>query len=189
MASYESDHDLEPHACQPSSSTSHLAHHARPLIESVRNGWQSNTAYHPLTADDDKDSSYLQMVLSIIAAPRFRRYVVVYLSLFLIGWAGWSWVLYPRIQERSDVLHALDPASKDEAGGWFGANSMSQFDDLIQIQSLDPDLLPKTAPEGEGSDTADKRLIVVGDVHGCKEERRCPWLFSFVYFLPKTSIC
>lgn len=179
MATYESDHELDHHASQPSSAD-RFSRHTRPLIESVRNGWQSDTAYHPLTVDDDKNASWSQMVLSIIAALRFRRYVVVYLSLFLLGWAGWSWILYPRIHERNVLLHSLDPASKDDAGGWFGANSTPQFDDLIQIRTLDPDLLPKAAPEGEGSDTVDRRLIVVGDVHGCKEERRCPYLFSLL---------
>ncbi|KAJ5280119.1 hypothetical protein N7478_005491 [Penicillium angulare] len=169
MTSYESDHDLDSHTAQSIHSLSRFSRHVKPLIDSARNGWQPNIAYHPLTGDDDNDGSWLQRVLSIIAAPRFRRYVLVYLSLFLLGWASWAWVLYPRIQERNSIIHSLDPASKDEAGGWFGTNSKPQFDDLIQVQALDPDFLPKAAPEGEGADTTDRRLIVVGDVHGCKD--------------------
>lgn len=72
------------------------------------------------------------------------------------------------------MLHSLDPASKAESGGWFGSNSLPKFDDLIQVRTLDPNLLP-TVPL-EGVDLAEwkkKRLIVVGDVHGCKEECGC----------------
>ncbi|KAJ5709134.1 Molybdenum cofactor biosynthesis MoeB [Penicillium malachiteum] len=167
------DHELDlPYRTSHSSPrASRFSRYSRPLIDSVRNGWQShsNPAYHHLSPDNDKHPGWLQMAMSIIAAPRFRRYVIVYLTLFLLGWSGWSLILYPRLEERSSLLHALDPASKAEAGGWFGTNSLPRFDDLIQIRTLDPDFLPTVPLEGD-ADWKKKRLIIVGDVHGCKEE-------------------
>lgn len=114
------------------------------------------------------------MAWSVISAPRFRRYVVVYLTLFLLGWAGWALLLYPRLQERAHLLHSLDPATKMRFG-WFGTNSMPRFDDLIQIGTLDPSLVPGAPLDGETTGTR-KRLVVVGDVHGCKEECRFLWV-------------
>lgn len=177
MASYDSDHELGDsyyHATNKPSSSSRIARTSRPLIDSVRNNWKSSPAYRsPSSPDNIKDPGCVQIVLSIISAPRFRRYVLVYLVLFLLGWAGWAMVLHPRLEEREVLLHALDPASKAEVGGWFGSNSLPRFDDLTHIRTLDPSLVPVARTEGEarGSRSA-KRLVVVGDVHGCKEECR-----------------
>ncbi|KAJ5689493.1 hypothetical protein N7462_003885 [Penicillium macrosclerotiorum] len=180
MPSYDSDIDLDGddgykppnhNAHRRHSSTGGISRFSRPLIDSVRNGWQTTASYHPLSVSPDnvKTPRWLEIALSIISAPRFRRYVLVYFGLFLLGWAGWGLILYPRLQERSQLLHSLDPTSKTETGGWFGSNSLPRFDDLIQLRTLDPALLPVAPLEGEGAGS-EKRLVIVGDVHGCKEE-------------------
>ena len=46
--------------------------------------------------------------------------------------------------------------------GWFGSNVRPSFTDLIQIQTLDKSLVQ--------SKDERKRFIVVGNVHGCKDE-------------------
>lgn len=158
---------------------SYASRFSHPLIDSVRNGWQSHPspAYQPLSSSPDtQNPGWIQVALSVVSAPRFRRYVVVYLVLFLLGWAGWALVLYPRLHEREDLLHSLDPSSKIEAGGWFGTNSLPKFDDLTQITSLDPSLVPVAQLEGEYTGSrSQRRLVVVGDVHGCKEECMFLW--------------
>lgn len=184
MASYDSDHELGEsyahainHASSPSSSPSRFPRVSRPLIDSVRNGWQSSTAYRSLSSspENTKHPGCVQIALSVISAPRLRRYVLVYLVLFLLGWAGWTMVLYPRLEERGELLHALDPASKAEVGGWFGSNSLPRFDDLTHIRTLDPSLVPVAQIEGEARGSrSERRLVVVGDVHGCKEECTSP---------------
>lgn len=179
MASYDSDHDLDTDPLYPSShsGSSRFARYSRPLIDSVRNGWQSNSSpsYHPVSPEHEHYPRWVQMGLSVVAAPRFRRYVLIYFTLFLMGWLGWSVIVFPQLEERKDLLHSLDPASKNNAGGWFGTNSLPQFDDLVQIHTLDPKFLPVAPLEGGESDWKSKRLIVVGDVHGCKDERTFPY--------------
>lgn len=81
-------------------------------------------------------------------------------------------MLHPRLQERDNLLHSLDPNSKTKAGGWFGTNSLPRFDDLTQVRSLDPSLVPVAQVEGDYTGLrSQRRLVVIGDVHGCKEER------------------
>ena len=51
--------------------------------------------------------------------------------------------------------------------GWFGINMQPKFADIIQLEKLDRSLLPG---ETGGKHEREKRLIVVGDVHGCVDE-------------------
>lgn len=157
--------------------TSRFTRFSRPLIDSVRNSWQShsNPAYQPLSSSscpDTENPGWAQVTMSVISAPRFRRYVVVYLTLFLLGWAGWALLLYPRLQERTHIFQSLDP-TRSRLGGWFGTNSLPRFDDLTLISTLDPGLVPGAHLEG----VLRRRLVVVGDVHGCKEECKFLWMW------------
>lgn len=167
-----------------SSSTSRFSRIFKPTIDYFRNCWHSHSspAYHPLSLSpspaprDTKKPSWIQVGVSVISAPRFRRYLLVYFVLALLGWAGWVLFLSPRLQERANLLYSLDPSSEKAAGGWFGKNSMPQFDDLIQVATLDPALLPAERRKGEKDGAGSRRrLVFVGDVHGCKEE--CEYLF------------
>ena len=153
------------------SSSSRFSRFSRPLIDSVRNGWSSQSpAYYPLTsANDDKHPRWVQMALSVVAAPRFRRYVIVYLTLFLLGWAGWALVISPQLDERAAMIRALDPHTRK--GGRFGANSLPSFEDLTLIKNLDPKFLPGGPVNVDNiGEESRRRLVIVGDVHGCKDE-------------------
>jgi hypothetical protein len=108
----------------------------------------------------------MQMLGSIVAAPRFRRYVVVYLTVLISCFVGWKFVLSPRLEEQAAILYSLDPQTKEDADGWFGANMLPTFEDMVQLRALEPSLLPaETVAELSG-----KRLIFIGDVHGCRVE-------------------
>lgn len=145
-------------------------------IDYIRNNWPytSSPAYHPLpfSPRDSQKPGWVQFAVSVICASRFRRYLVLYLILALIGWAGWVFLLSPRLQERANLSYSLDPSTEKAAGGWFGKNSMPQFDDLTHIATLDPGLLPVAREKvDKASARSSRRLVFVGDVHGCKEER------------------
>lgn len=79
-------------------------------------------------------------------------------------------MLSPRLQERNVLVHSLDPTSKTDSVGWLGTNSMPEFGDLIQIQTLDPGLVPTDLAGVDAGSKNKRRLVIVGDVHGCKEE-------------------
>ncbi|KAL5003592.1 Metallo-dependent phosphatase-like protein [Aspergillus recurvatus] len=166
-----------PHAS--SSSPSRLSRFTRPLIDYVRNEWQSSSGakYSHLggtsssSVSDRSDSpKWVQIVLSIVAAPRFRRHVLVYLALLAACVLGWQFLLFPRLKENSAILTALDPKEKGKVGGWFGANAVPQLEDMIQLKTLDSALLPAKEAKEDNSRHSSRRLVVVGDVHGCKEE-------------------
>ncbi|KAF7592648.1 hypothetical protein BBP40_012670 [Aspergillus hancockii] len=145
-----------------------LKKYTGPLINYVRNEWQSNPKYSslPTANTDNTASSWIQMLGSIATAPRFRRYVVVYLSVLVSCFIGWKFVLSPRLEEQAAILRSLDLQAKEDAGGWFGANTLPTFEDIVQLRALEPSVLPAEMASGGSG----KRLVFIGDVHGCKDE-------------------
>ncbi|EIT81217.1 Ser/Thr protein phosphatase family [Aspergillus flavus] len=155
-----------------SASSYRLTKYARPLIDYVRNEWQSNPKYASLPTTNSDTSDYprwVQMLGSIVTAPRFRRYVLVYTTVLVSCWLGWKFVVSPRLEEHAAILHALDPQVKEEVGGWFGANALPRFDNIVQLRTLEPSLLPGEVTS-ESDEHGGRRLIFIGDVHGCKDE-------------------
>ncbi|KAJ5836660.1 hypothetical protein N7447_002686 [Penicillium robsamsonii] len=167
------ENDFHPTTTHHPSYSNQFAQNPRPLIDSARNGWQSRDIgglqRGSSSADDIKSPGWSQMALSVASAPRFRRCVMIYAALFIFVCIGWR-MLSSRIQEQNSLLHSLDPTSKTERIGLFGANSPPQFDGLIQMHTLDPDLVPGDLVGVDAEKSSRKRLIIVGDVHGCKEE-------------------
>lgn len=68
----------------------------------------------------------------------------------------------PRWHETSAV--ALSVQDKLSTGsGWFGQNARPEFVGMTHLRELDRDLIPTDS-------NSNKRIIVIGDVHGCKDE-------------------
>lgn len=86
----------------------------------------------------------------ILSAPRVLRVVTVVLIVFSL--VGINWQVWVRTQD--DAVQA----------GAFGLNRQPQIAGLIPLQPLDPELVPSTANN--------RRLIFIGDVHGCVDELR-----------------
>ncbi|KAJ5199002.1 Molybdenum cofactor biosynthesis MoeB [Penicillium cf. griseofulvum] len=179
MASHDShsrdfDHDFQPTTTHHPSYPNQFTQHSRPLIDSARNGWQSSAAHEgphrSSPADDIKPQGWTQMALSVVSAPRFRRYVLIYVALFTCAWIGWRMVLSPQPQEQNSQLHPLDPTSETDTDGLFGTNLPPQLDGLVQMHTLDLDLVPGDLAGGDATKSSRKRLVIVGDVHGCKAE-------------------
>jgi hypothetical protein len=155
----------------PSSSPSGLTRFTGPLINYVRNEWKSSAKYTqlPSASDHSDPPQWVQMITSIVTVPRFRRYAIVCLSFAIFCVLGWHYILSPRLEERSAILNSLDPMQEDVVGGWFGANALPQLEKVVQLRELNKTLLP-AAIVPEDDMPSERRLIFIGDVHGCKSE-------------------
>ena len=157
-------------------SSSYPRFSSRPLIDYIRNEWKTNKYGHVLSRSKSPSADHprgIEMFLSIIAAPRFRRYILVYCVMLFICWSSWTGFISPRLKEHAELMESLDLHTMEAAGGWFGTNSLPRFTDMVNMRSLDSSTLP-----GDQALSADdpnrKRLVVVGDVNGCKDERKHP---------------
>ena len=87
---------------------------------------------------------------------RIKRYFVVGVAvafLFLISW----WIYFgPRHAAYKQELRQMD----ETPGMSYGSNAHPNFKDMIQVSDMDHHHLPKKG----------KRLVFVGDVHGCRKE-------------------
>jgi hypothetical protein len=87
---------------------------------------------------------------------RLKRYFLVLLGvafLFLISWLAY---FGPRHAAYKQELNAMDHAPVMS----YGSNVRPDFKGMIQVKDMDHQHLPKKG----------KRLVFVGDVHGCREE-------------------
>lgn len=130
----------------------------RPLIDFIHNEWRhtSNSSRSP---HSERNSSPWTLVLK---APRFRRYasiILLLLTMFLVNWIWWTG---PEWQESSELDKSLKEKMKT-GQGLFGTNMRPTFRDMIQLKTIDQTLIPQKGDKA--------RLIFVGDVHGCHDER------------------
>jgi hypothetical protein len=148
----------------------------RPLIERVTNRWQSDPKYKDLYHGDyDDDDDYAQFMseqdesLPICSWPRRMprralRYLFVYLTFLLCVYSFWHFWFHPAMEVDDDFDRGMSQSSRES--GAFGINVRPEFADMLQVQYLDSKFVPGAT---HGSR---KRLVVVGDVHGCKDERK-----------------
>lgn len=152
-------------------STSNL--YPRSLIELTRNGWKDDPKgdkpyYAPPICHNRNLPSWVNFIIAIVAAPRFRRYIVVYLLLLCLCWFAWVGLASPWLKEHGELMRALDTDNRERVGGWFGNNALPRFNDLVHMRTLDPALLP--GAKSLNGDSNNRRLVVIGDVHGCSDE-------------------
>lgn len=165
-SSDESDDGIHPTVSSYPRSTTH------PLIDYVKNEWQTNPKYRDASKSPSPDRfpTGFRILASIVTAPRFRRYIIVYLVLLVTCWLTWKSILAPQMAENEALVKSLDAKTKDRVGGWYGTNAIPKFSDIVHMRTLDPSLLPGDERLRAG-DRNRRRLIIVGDVHGCKDER------------------
>ncbi|KAF2657266.1 Metallo-dependent phosphatase [Lophiostoma macrostomum CBS 122681] len=87
---------------------------------------------------------------------RIKRYSFVYLGLLVLLFIGWKMHFGPKLSLHRQEIAEMEDTSKAA----YGINVRPHFKDMVYIKSMDEKHLPK----------GNKRLIAVGDVHGCKEE-------------------
>lgn len=129
----------------------------RPLIDFISNEWRhtSNSSRSP---HSERNNPTWTLVLT---APRFRRYASICFLLLTIFLVNWIWWADPEWGENSRLDKSLKKKMEPSQGS-FGTNMRPTFRDMIQLKTIDQALIPK---KGDNA-----RLIIVGDVHGCREE-------------------
>lgn len=135
------------------------AQHRRPLVDLIQNKWQTTASSPDFSPVSPTAPSFSQ----IVSAPKFRRYLTILLLLILMPWTSWRWYGKPRWEDRKILDNALEKQLGKGAAS-YGLNMRPAFSDMIQLQTWDNSLL--TQEDGK------KRLILIGDVHGCYDERR-----------------
>lgn len=157
----------------------------RPLISFVTNKWETSQSSRGRSSSSTSSASYdwhratwLGFIASIIMAPKFRRYLFVYAILLMFAFTGWESVVQPMMKEHEDILTSLNVDTLEKVGGWFGTNVRPEFVDVVPMRTLDPAFLP--SPEMMQGHKSSRRLIIVGDVHGCQDECK-----SYLYELTR----
>ncbi|RVX66270.1 hypothetical protein B0A52_10197 [Exophiala mesophila] len=149
----------------------------RSLPSSLRPSYRSRLL-HKLDAFTDR-------LVATLKAPRPRRYLATIFVAGVFLFLLWTQFLSTFVQEERAVWEALKGDMKPSTADHFGINIRPHFPNMIHIQDLDPRLLPDSSKHKSGTTSEKKRLIFVGDIHGCKAELE--ELLAKVNFDPKTD--
>ncbi|KAI5291376.1 hypothetical protein KEM52_000191 [Ascosphaera acerosa] len=163
------------------------AFNGRKLVELARNGWESIKQASSVLGPDDpewdprgsggsghprRSAGWRHRLRQLIGSPRrlFRLRTLIYLLTLAAVYVVWSRVAasYAEYREEHAILQSLDYRNRGRAG-WFGANKVPTFEDFVFLKQLDAEFVPSSTPPAAGKRTS-KRLVIVGDVHGCFEE-------------------
>ncbi|KAL8671634.1 MAG: hypothetical protein Q9168_003861 [Polycauliona sp. 1 TL-2023] len=131
--------------------------HRPPLIDQIQNKWRHSASPPDFSPSSPISPSFAQ----IVSAPKFRRYLAFIFLVFLIPWSCWIYYVKPHWEN----LEILDNALNKKMGkgaAYYGLNLRPAFRDMTQIQTWDTSLLSLGG--------ATKRLVFIGDVHGCYDE-------------------
>ncbi|KAF2126294.1 Metallo-dependent phosphatase [Dothidotthia symphoricarpi CBS 119687] len=90
---------------------------------------------------------------------RVQRCVVIGFALVLLLFLSWRTYFGPQYAARAAQAQELRIMEETPVMG-YGSNVLPQFKGMIQVSDMDEQHLPKKG----------KRLVFVGDVHGCREE-------------------
>lgn len=136
-----------------------------PLVDLIRNEWKHTT--NPYTTSFPSSPGYATPDwIQVLSAPRFKRTWYLIGALLMLTWANWHWWLGPQYTEHKLLSASLEDRMKT-GEGWYGENMRPEFLDMVQVKTLDQRLIPQKHDRN--------RLIVIGDVHGCHDEREYPF--------------
>ena len=145
-----------------------------PLISRVTNAWKdekllphtnddTHDEQYPECCDADSENPYIEYIHRVSRSRRLRRMLVVLLVSSLALYLLWKRYLYPQWAEDNMFMPGLDK----KVGG-FGVQIPNQFKDYTLVEQLDP----RKVPGGEHDPEGKRRLIFVGDIHGCNAQCR-----------------
>jgi hypothetical protein len=87
---------------------------------------------------------------------RVQRFLALFLVFATVAWIAWHSSFSTVYDEYRREIALMDDTTQQT----FGVNLRPDFKDMIHIGTMDKKHLPAD----------NKRLVVVGDVHGCREE-------------------
>jgi len=145
---------------------------SEPLINRVTNAWREKEDFHDSKEalyedrivyldDSDDEDNCLDTCRSVSRTRRFRRTMFWILALVVAIYTTYRIFLKPSLDENVLYMQGLD---KEFSG--FGNQWANQFKDIKQVEELDMSKIPGGSADSEGK----KRLVFVGDIHGCRPE-------------------
>ena len=133
-----------------------MPHNRQTLIPFVRNGWQTNV-HSGWSSPTDHTPSWSQ----VLSAPRIRRWIVVFFVSLSLSWLYWRRYGVAAWTEHQMLSGAVSDRLKSDLG-YFGTNMLPEFVGITQVKTLDTYFVPGSRDS--------RRLIFIGDIHGCHDE-------------------
>ena len=143
----------------------------RPLIDQVTNSWRDkevSVTAQEIAGDEtgicdfEDEGSCPNLTYSALKSRRFRRMFALILLFGVVLLYSWKWYLRPSLVENWEYEEGFVAA---KSNGTYGFSRGGDFEGTW-IEDLNPALLPG----GPADPTGQRRLIFVGDIHGCTEE-------------------
>ena len=146
-----------------------------PLVGYCTNEWQikprsasppsvsSDSDAEPLEELHERVDRWVDTILAVIKAPKFRRLMLSITLFILCSVLLWVKIIGPWIAKERAGWSSLSRQAGDNAGESYGTNARPKFPGVIQVAELDAKLLPNAFE-------SKRRLIFIGDIHGCKKE-------------------
>lgn len=176
LSSLSNTSSLKPRTSSSSSSTAvDSLTTGKPLIDLVTNQWKHPSDLYDNDDSDDEDffnrdgDDWVppRWLVAVDPRRRSRRVQRMYLlgTIILVGLlVGWNWWLRPRWKVQRDIESSVKKPVDNFI--FQGANARSDFEGTTMVADMDPSLLPSW----DDASRRNRRLIFIGDVHGCKEE-------------------
>jgi hypothetical protein len=113
----------------------------------------------------DRFDDWYDAVAAVVKAPKFRRLALYLFSISAIGLVLWSKIIWPWIEEERAAWHTFQTYAVNVTEPLYGTNVRPHLGGIIQSQELDSAYLP-----GGPKAKKQRRLVFIGDIHGCKKE-------------------
>ena len=143
--------------------------HRHSLVDSIRQGWRKNS-YNNLHSGWSSPADPVPPWMQVLSAPRIRRWILISCLSVCLLWLYWRKYGEHAWTEHRTLNNAVNGRINSDLG-FFGTNMLPEFLGMTQVKTLNTKFVPGLA----GS----RRLIFIGDVHGCYEECELRSLPSF----------
>ena len=127
-----------------------------------------NTHHSSVNCTSLLDHAVMQRFAVFTKAQRFRRLTLVLVLLGICFLILLVKTIGSFVAEGRSAWAALNREPVAETN--FQASKHPESPDLIHVKNLDPAVLPRSSKNAAGTESQKKRLVFVGDIHGCRRE-------------------